>query len=264
MARPTAITSVKDTPSEGKRNWLIYAPSGVGKTVLAGTAPNGLFLTVEAAGTESAKAMGSEADEWVCDSWAELQKAFEWLKTGGHKEYDWVMLDSLTEMQEICWMDHLEEAKAANSSRSIYSAAIQDYGIVDNKIKRLVDAFNRLPVNILYTAQQMDLGTEDEDGDDIVYRLPLVGRAKNGAPLSNLICGKVTMVGLLGVVKESDEYETRLVTSAGTTWMAKDRHDTFGSHVDKPNIGEMAAAVDKRQSGAKAAGKPAKKKGKAA
>jgi ATP/maltotriose-dependent transcriptional regulator MalT len=54
VKRPTAITSLKETPSEGKRNWLIYAPSGIGKTVLAGTAPNNLFLTVEAAGTESA------------------------------------------------------------------------------------------------------------------------------------------------------------------------------------------------------------------
>lgn len=248
--RPTAITSVQDTPSAGKRNWLLYAPSGVGKTVVAGTAPKGLFLTVEAAGTESAKAMGSDADEWVCDTWTELQRAYEFLKNGGYSDYEWVMLDSLSEMQEICWADHLEEAKAANSSRSIYQAAIQDYGIVDNKIKRLVDAFNRMPVNILYTAQQMNLGAEDEDGDDITYRLPLIGRTKGGAPLSNLICGKMTLVGLLGVIKDAEEYETRLVTAAGATWMAKDRHDTFGTHVDRPNIAEMAEAVDKRQSGA--------------
>jgi phage nucleotide-binding protein len=269
MARPKAITSVQETPSEGKRNWLIYAPSGVGKTVVAGTAPNGLFLTVVAAGTESAKAMGSDADEWVCDSWAELQEAFDWLKNGGYKEYEWAMLDSLTEMQELCWADQLEEAKANNSSRSIYQPAIQDYAIVDNKIKRLVDAFNRLPINVLYTAQQMDLGIEDEDGDDITMRLPMIGRAKNGAPLSNLICGKMTLVGLLGVIKDSEDYETRLATVSGTTWMAKDRHDTFGSYVDHPNIAEMAAAVDKRQaegkksSGSKAPAKASsgKKKG---
>jgi hypothetical protein len=233
--RPTAITSLRETPAEGKRNWLIYAESGVGKTVLAGTAPKALFLTVEAAGTESAKAFG--------------QEAYQWLRSGGAEDYEWVVIDSLTEMQEICWKDHLEEAKAQNSSRSIYAAAIQDYGIVDNKIKRLVDSFNRLPVNVLYTAQVMNLDMENDEGDDITYRVPLVGRAKNGAPLANLICGKVTMVGLLVVVTKDKERGPfrRLVTEAGPTWIAKDRHDTFGRFVDDPNIAEMAQAVTERQ-----------------
>src|SRR5690242_5992940 len=133
--RPTAITKLSETDSTGKRNWLIYAESGKGKTVLAGTAPKGLFLTTEAAGTESAKAFGSEADEWVCDDWATLQEAFRYLKDGGATEYDWVIMDSLTEMQELCWRDQLEEAKKQNSNRSIFQAAIQDYAIVDNKIK---------------------------------------------------------------------------------------------------------------------------------
>ena len=74
--RPTAITSLAEAPDDGKLNWLVYAKSGDGKTVLSGTAPRSLFLTTEAAGTESAKAFGSTADEWVCDSWADLQEAF--------------------------------------------------------------------------------------------------------------------------------------------------------------------------------------------
>lgn len=245
--RPKAITRLQDTPDEGKRNWLIYAPSGVGKTVLAGTAPKSLFLTVEAAGTESAKAFGSDADEWVCDDWATLQEAYAYLKNGGYNDYEWCMVDSLSEMEELCWKDQLEEAKASNSSRSIFQPAIQDYAVVDNKIKRLVDEFNRLPINVLYTAQQMNLDTEDEEGDDVVMRLPLIGRTKGGAPLSNKICGKVTLVGLLGPIKDAEDYEVRLVTQAGTTWTAKDRHDTFGRYIDNPNIAEMAEAVDKRQ-----------------
>lgn len=245
--RPTAITRLSEAPTEGKKNWLIYAESGKGKTVLAGTAPKNLFLTTEAAGTESAKAFGSDSDEWVCDSWAELQAAHRWLREGGAAEYDWVTIDSLSEMQELCWKDQLETAASSNSSRSVYQAAIQDYAIVDNKIKALVDAFNRLPINVLYTAQVLNLGMEDEDGDGYTLRLPLVGRAKNGAPLSNLICGKVTLVGLLHVKQDGEEEMRRLITSAGQTWIAKDRHDTFGRYIDNPSIVEMVAAVDARQ-----------------
>lgn len=244
--RPSAITKLSEAPTDGKRNWLIYAPSGVGKTVLAGTAPKALFLTVEAAGTESAKAMGSQADEWVCDSWEELQTAYKWLAEGGYEEYEWVVLDSLSEMQELCWKDQLESANASNSSRSLFQAAIQDYAIVDNKIKRLVDSFNRMPVNVLYTAQQMALETEDSEGDDIIMVLPLVGRTKGGAPLSNLICGKVTLIGLLTIKEDKDGDYRRLWVQGGERWIAKDRHDTFGKFIDNPDIVSMSAAVDKR------------------
>lgn len=240
--RPTAIVSLKDSPSEGKRNWLIYSPSGVGKTVLAGTAPRALFLTVEAAGTESAKAQGSDADEWIISSWKELMSAYEWIRKTGHLEYDWVIIDSVTEMEELCWNDQLESIKKE------FEARIQDYGIVDRKIKKLVDKFNRLPINVLYTAQQAAMETEDEDGDDILKVLPAIGRAKGGWPLSNLICGKVTLIGLL-IVREDEETGEyrRLYVHGGERWTAKDRHDTFGKFIDNPNIEEMAAAVDARQ-----------------
>lgn len=240
--RPTAITKLSESPNEGKRNWLIYAPSGFGKTVLAGTAPKALFLTVEAAGTESAKAMGSEADEWVIETWEALQEAYQWLKEVGHREYEWVIIDSITEMEELCWADQLE------SVGKEFEARIQDYGIVDRRIKKFVDKMNRLPINVLYTAQQAAMEMEDEDGDDITKVLPALGRAKNGWPLSNLICGKVTLIGLLTVRKddEGEEYR-RLWVHGGERWTAKDRHDTFGPYVDNPDIAEMAEAVTARQ-----------------
>lgn len=243
--RPKAIVSLQETDSSGKRNWLVYAPSGVGKTVLAGTAPKALFLTVEAAGTESAKAMGSTADEWVINSWKELVEAYEWLRQEDGGGYEWVIIDSLTEMEELCWNDQLE------SINKEFEARIQDYGIVDRKIKKLVDRFNRLPVNVLYTAQQAAMEVEDEDGDDVFKVLPAIGRAKGGWPLSNLICGKVTLIGLLMVREDDDDNEfRRLYVHGGEKWTAKDRHDTFEKFIDNPNILEMAEAVDARQASA--------------
>lgn len=240
--RPTAIVKLQESPTEGTRNWLIYTDSGVGKTVLAGTAPKLLFLTVEAAGTESAKAFGSTADEIVILSWDHLMEVYYWLKKEGHSEYEWVCIDSLTEMEELCWNDQLEKVGKE------FEARIQDYGIVDRKVKKLVDQFNRLPVNMLYTAQMAAMELEDEDGDDYTKVLPALGRAKGGYPLSKLICGKVTLIGLL-TVREDDESNEfrRLYVNGGDRWTAKDRHDTFGKYIDNPNIAEMTKLVDARQ-----------------
>jgi hypothetical protein len=236
---------------------LIYSPSGTGKTALAGTAPKALFLTVEAAGTESAKALGSDADEWIIGSWTEFLEAYKWLKKEGCDLYEWVIIDSLTEMEELCWNGQLE------SIGKEFEARIQDYGIVDRKIKKIVDQFNRLPVNVIYTAQMATMELFDEDDEEYQKRIPAIGRAKNGWPLSSLIQGKVTLIGLLTVDEDDDDNEYRRLWVHGSEkFVAKDRHDTFDRVIDRPNIAEMSDLVSARQAaaGPKAAAEPTEKK----
>jgi len=268
-ARPKAITKLAD--GTGFRNWLIYGDSGVGKTVFAGTAPKALILTVEAEGTESARAMGSTADEWVIDSWEELLEAFAWLKSGGIEHYEWVVVDSLSEMEELCWRFVLEAGvKAKPGSRTLDKPALEDYQIVGNKVKRLVDQFNRLKVNVLYTAQVMRRTVEDEEGDDVELRQPLLGSTRNGV-ISQKVCGMVTLVGLLVATKADEDEDIpagrRLWLAGSERYLAKDRHDTFDRYVQDPNVAEMDAAVKARKaSGSKVmnTGKKAKAKTKKA
>lgn len=261
MARPKAIVNLQDSPSEGKRNWLIYGDSGVGKTVLAGTCADsntrGLLIMAEAAGGESAKAFGSVADEWVVESWEELQSAYDYMKKEGHSVYDWCVVDSLTEMEQLCFEYTLRQAHEANSNRSLDIPAVQDYQTVYIREQKLVDAFNRLPVNMLYTAQPMRLSLTDEDDEEYTLLLPLMGSTKNGV-VAQKVCGKVTLVGYLEArtrkVKDgegddakdvSEEYR-RLWTIKAKRMFAKDRHDTFGRYVDEPNIISMNEAVEAR------------------
>lgn len=260
--RPKAITSLADASSSGKKNWLVYGDSGVGKTVLAGTS-NGLIISAEPAATESAKALGSKADEWQVDTWEELREAYEWLKSGGHREYEWVTVDSITEMEQHCFGYTLEQAHNQNSNRSVDIPAVQDYQTVYIREQKLIDAFCRLPVNVLFTAQLMMLDRTNEDDEDYQEALPLVGSTKNGV-VSRKICAKVTLVGLLTVQKPKKSEENpnpqpfrRLWTEKSARFFAKDRHDTFGRYIDNPNILEMDAEVERRKiEGEK---KPAKK-----
>lgn len=258
--RPSAITKLSDAPSMGKRNWLIYGDSGLGKTVLAGTAPKALFLTVEAAGTESAKEQGSAADEWVTDTWEEILTAYKWLKEGGAKSYDTVIVDSLSEMEEACWRDHLEKMADAKSTRNIYKPALEDYQVIGNKIKRLVNQFNRLPANVIYTAHAMRVDVEDTiTEEDTTLLMPLLGSAKNGT-LSQKVCAMVTLVGLLTVrvpkkkTGDGEEEDTkaepfrRLYLQGNSRFIAKTRHSALGKFVDRPNIETMLEAVNSKKS----------------
>lgn len=243
--RPSAITKLSDTDSVGKKNWMIYADAGDGKTVLAGTAPRALFLTVEAAGTESAKAFGSEADEWVIDSKKALDEAYDYFKRGsGCKDYEWALLDSLSEIEEMFWAD---------VQGSSMTQRIQDYGTVGTMLRREVERWNRLPVNVLYTAQTMMLEREDEEGDEYSLLLPSMG-TKNGV-LSQRICAKTTLNGLLVVRSTRDEdnkrvESRRLMLRGSKTFVAKDRHLLSPrGWIENPNIADMAAKADANAAG---------------
>jgi hypothetical protein len=238
--RPAAITKLSDVSSVGKHNWLIYSDSGAGKTVLAGTAERAIFLTVEAAGTESAKLFGSDADEWVVDTVTKLEEAYEYFKNGdGCKEYDWVLIDSLSEIEDLFWADVQGDSTVQK---------IQDYGTVATRMKREVERWNRLPINVLYTALAQRLDTEDiEAEEDTTLLIPQMG-TRNGV-LSQRIAAKVTLVGYLSVRErtndagEAEEYR-RLQLKKSDRVTAKDRHfiSKNGAMRD-PSIPKMVAKI---------------------
>lgn len=247
--RPTAITALAESTHYHK--WLFHADAGVGKTVLAGTAPNLLFLTVEAQGTESARVAGSAAHQWVINTAEDFDDATEYFTAGsGCEDYEWVCVDSLSEVEDLEVNRILREGRRKNPRRSLDKMALDDYGVRDARVKRIVDTFNRLPINVIYTTHTMLIDTEDEEGDDAVKRLPLLGSTKNGV-LSQKVCGKVTLVGHLTVMRdEAEEGSTqksrvyrRLYTEAHPGIFAKNRSG-LGSHIDNPTIPTLLELVE--------------------
>lgn len=234
MAKPKAITSLSDFTES--LNVLVYADSGAGKTVLGGTAKRGLFLATEP-GTISAKKQGSDADVWPIESHAELMKAHKYLDENP-QDYDWVILDGLTNLQEILWRESLDKAIALNPDRDPDILAQQDYLRVQNQIKEVVRLFNDLPQNVLYTAQTMR--AEDEE-DEVLY-LPLLSGKKG--EFAQKICGMVHVVGYLSVVtpKSGAAPFRRLYTQREGKIFAKDRYDAIG-RMDNPTVPKIWAKV---------------------
>lgn len=252
-SRPTAITKLSDGVSY--KNWMVAGDGGVGKTVLGGTAPNALFWTFEVQGTESAKLMGSTADELVINKRSEYLEALEYMELGtGCEDYDWLVVDSGDEMEECFWGSHLAAQKEAKpSNRSLYKAELQDYNIIGNQIKSAFDKLNRLPINVLYLTKIMPVITYDDEGEEITDILPMIGSAKNGN-LARRLCGKVSMVGYLEAKQKKVDGELvewrRLYTSRRGGMHAKNRYD-WGPYIDDPTIPALVQLADSALAGAK-------------
>lgn len=239
--RPTAITSLTD--SVMYHNWLFHSDAGIGKTVLTGTAPDLLFLTIEAEGTQSAAYAGSKASQWVLHDAHDFAEAEDYFVNGsGCQDFNWVGIDSSSELEDKVIQEILVEGKKKNPRRSLDKMALEDYQIRDQRMMRIVDTFNRLPINVIYTAHTMDLESQDAEGNDLLTAMPMLGSQNNGK-LSRKVCGKVTLVGHLDVVrteKEDGKKATgktvrRLYTEAVPGIFAKNRVG-LGEYVDDPTV----------------------------
>ena len=149
-------------------NIMVYGDSGIGKTVLAGSDDRVLFIAPEDSGTLSAKRHGSKADKWPVKSWNDLLEAYEYLyeqiEENGKLEYDWVVIDSLTEMQYMAMQHILKQVVEENPNRDPDVPAIQDWQRYYIIFEKMVRAFNDLDTNVLFTA--LSRKVEDAEGED--------------------------------------------------------------------------------------------------
>lgn len=247
--RPKAIVNLQDPSRRSHFKWWFYGASGVGKTVLLGTVPDKhLIVTTDVEGTASAKAFGSKADELRVNSWQEYDEFHQWYKAEGYAEFPWLSLDTVDELEELCWQAQLVDSSMNRVSK--YQPNKADYPVVWRKVREKVMELNRLPANVIYTSHVMRLDQEDEDGEDTVtMAMPLVGSTKRG-DLSSYLCAQMSLVGYMRSAHSDDGKEQRkLYTSAGSRWVAKDRYDTFGKGILNPNVPAMLAKIEAKAAG---------------
>jgi hypothetical protein len=222
---PSNIINLQD--EDEYVNLLVYADSGVGKTVFAGSDDDVLFIAPEDNGTISAKRLGSTAKKWQIHGWTDIQQAYKWLESLEVIPFNWIALDSLTEMQQMCMRHILEEGVRMNPSRDPDVPQLQDWIPYFEKVRRMVKAFTNLPVNVIFTALQQD--EEDEDGNKVV--LPMM--QGKGTQYAKQVASWMTSFGQMRLAKRKlpagedgkDRWEdVRVITWTNTkTVMAKDR-----------------------------------------
>lgn len=232
MAKPKNIKPLSSQPDYIRM--CVVAESGWGKTVFAGSAPKALFLTTDPEGTVSAKRQGSTADEWKIGSWDELSEAFIYLRDEGSDEYDWVIVDTITEAQTKAMKSSIDSGLKQNPGRDPLVPAQQDYQRSQNAVVQMVQKFHDLPMNVLWTAHRTDM--ENAEGE------PYYGAAIHGGKgsLAQQILGYMSIVGY-GEMKEVEGKQVRRMyfshTAAGHR--GKDRFAALGNYKDGLTVPKM-------------------------
>lgn len=247
MAKPKEIKPI----SQGTLyiSMLLSAEPGWGKTVFGGSSNRSLILSFDPEGVDSAWVQGSKADVWEIRTFAQLDKAYRYLRDEGHTEYDWVIIDSITEVQKMFQAEWLDANRDKAGKRHPDVLGIDGYQVTQNQVYKFVKQFNDLPMHKLYTAGIQTL--EDDDGE--LFYLPLIhgGRGDVARTVSGYM--KVTGFGVWHG-EDEDNLTRRIYFQNSGAYRGKDRFDALGRFQDEVTLPKLEELVRKRAEKRKASG----------
>lgn len=235
------------------KNIFVYGGSGVGKTVLAGTAPGRLFMLAGEPGYISAARMGARGKARIIPDTATATAAAAWLEDGGCESFDWIIADGLGTMQNKFLLNYAAEAFDANPAKRAHRNLPDkpDYFNAQNFTKSWVARLIDLPCNVLFTAHAM-FPEDGTTGEQVVY--PAI--QGKGFEVSNYICGLMHAVGYMSprVALNPETGEARPVRrilwqtvrdpKTETTFFAKDQFNALGTYTDDLRMDEILEIID--------------------
>jgi len=185
------ITNGAQITKSKKAKIIIYSKPGNGKTTVAGLL-NGKTLVLDIDGTSQvlegysnvdvAKIDGNNPHDSILQFYA-IAKA----NTG---KYDNIFIDNLTHYQKLWLLKKGENTKSGMPE-------LKDYALLDNHLLKLVETFNALDFNVVYTAWETTREITEDNGAKYNQFVPDI-RDK----IVNHIMGIVHVVGRL--VKKAD------------------------------------------------------------
>jgi len=224
------LTTTREAAKDHGLKILVHGPAGVGKTLLCtttGELDHTLILSAEA-GLLSVR--NFEIDVAVITTIEEMKAAYAFVRKTladdyDGKRYNWVCIDSLSEIAEVCLAKEKDEN--ANGMRA--------YGEMADTMFKLIRAFRDLQgINVVFTAKQ------DRVVDDgrLLY-VPLLP----GQQLSKGISYLFDAVFAMRTSHDSEGNVRRFLQTVNDgTYEAKDRSGALPATVE-PSLAKIASTI---------------------
>jgi phage nucleotide-binding protein len=219
------IKSIKDSVKDTGIKVLVHGEAGAGKTVMGATAKKPTLIISAESGLLSIAHAPEYIDVVEVKTIDDVGEVYDYLALGQH-EYDWVVLDSISEIGEVL----LSAEKRVNKDpRAAYGNLIDAMTVIIKK-------FRDLPMNVMMTCKQDR--KEDQDTGRARYAPSLPG-----ARLANEIPYLFDIVGALRVEtdKEGNLYRV-LQTGTDMKYVAKDRSGAL-EMFEEPSLAGLMAKI---------------------
>jgi len=144
------------------------------------------------------------------------------------RQYRTVMLDSLTELEAMCFAQLLGITASTRLDEETQSAEWGEYKKNNTMMLRVARAFRDLPMHVIFIAGEK---YNQDESKRFKYTIDLTGQ------LAKKIQGFMDMVGYYTMCKPGDDAERRLFVTPSMRFDAKHRYQAFkGDHFDDPTL----------------------------
>lgn len=221
------LTSTRVEGASNGLKILVYGKAGIGKTTLATSVPDHSKVIIISAESGLLSIADTDIDVLKIKEMQDLLDAYKWLTTTEQGlSYDWIVLDSLSEISEVVLA--AEKVKAGKDKRAAY---IPMQEVVESMIKD----FRDLPKNILMTCK---LESYQDDNKMLRYRPMLVGQK---LPVNILYLFDEVFYMHSGVDADGVEYRA-LQTQPDRKTEAKDRSGKLDMY-EYPSLSNIADKI---------------------
>ncbi|MBJ8112364.1 AAA family ATPase [Bacillus cereus group sp. N6] len=185
------ITNGADITKSKKAKIMIYSKPGNGKTTVAGLLP-GKTLVLDIDGTSQVLAGYDNVDVAKIDGNHPHDSILQFfaIAKANIDKYDNIFIDNVTHYQKLWLLKKGENTKSGMPE-------LKDYALLDNHLLKVVETFNSLDANVIFTAWETTRNITHDDGQQYTQFIPDI-RDK----IVNHIMGIVHVVGQL--VKKAD------------------------------------------------------------
>lgn len=195
----------------------IYAGGGVGKSTLAATSPDPIFIDAEN-GTKAFGARGIDVPVIHVKSWEDVQEGWKAIKDDA--SFKTVVIDPIGSFLDIL-VDNVRAGGEMN---------LKKWGDVKDRMRRFVYTVKDSGKHVVFIAHE-----EETKDDEKVLRRPLLK--------ANLSQELVNMCDVVGHLRIDAQGRRSLRVQPEEKYSAKDRFDALGQLVENPNISDIIAKV---------------------
>lgn len=204
--------------------FIVYGPSGAGKTTLIKTLPNPIILSAES-GLLSIQ--DSNLPYIEIASMDDLMEAFAWASQSDEaSQFDSIALDSISEIGEVVLNYEKKQTKDPR----------QAYGALSEQMTDIIRAFRDLPHKHVYFSAKLEK-SQDEMGR-LLYNPSMPGKS-----LTQALPYLFDEVLALRVERDADGAVQRaLMCESDGLWLAKDRSGKLDAW-EAPDLGAIISKM---------------------
>lgn len=237
-----ARKKIQSVDQDEKLTICVYAKNKVGKTRFAcSSGLKTLVIDFNERGTASVR-KNPNVKRYRVNTWEDVDPIY-WLLRGGDHDFEVIVIDTVTSAAAVCMRWVLKDDADRDFNRDPKTPDQRSWGKMGEHIGDMIVKFRNLPYHIIFTAQEKETLTEEEDGTSTSMVHPELSPRPRSVLLS-----AVSIIGRMYVAETTDKegnkvYERRMLLGPHEKYIAGGRFDELNRIERKPTLDKFLKKI---------------------